>query len=289
MSRIRTIKPQFFSNEGLSDVPEAAQILAGGLLCYADDEGYFNAHPGLIKANVFPLRKSITEESVIGLCEELSKIEYVRFGTGKDGKRYGQVVNFAEHQKISHLTPSKIKKMEIIWDDSGKFPESSVKPPDILRPEGNKEGKGIRKGIEKHSASPAARGSEFSRSVAQTRHSRITEMIKTAYRENNRIDCPWDGSEAKQLQGLLKATPNWGDQQIAQCLVNFFLSDFVPPGTRPREWIQKLPKYLQRPLTKEAGHGNKGDERDRRILERTRAAEAEFGGFSGGDPETLSH
>ena len=57
MARIRTIKPEFWTDEDLSEVSEAACLLAIGLLNYADDEGYFNANPKLVKAAVFPIRE----------------------------------------------------------------------------------------------------------------------------------------------------------------------------------------------------------------------------------------
>lgn len=143
MARIRTIKPGFFANEGLATVSEPAQILAGGLLCYADDEGYFNANPLLVKAAVFPLREP--SESIPLMLDALAKIGYVRFGVGRDGRRYGYIIKFSEHQKVSHAIPSKIKTLIAIWEDSGsipedsgRIPEDSVKTPEVLRPELNR-------------------------------------------------------------------------------------------------------------------------------------------------------
>ncbi len=43
MPRIRTIKPEFWSDEKLATVSEATLLVAIGLLNLADDEGYFNA------------------------------------------------------------------------------------------------------------------------------------------------------------------------------------------------------------------------------------------------------
>jgi hypothetical protein len=114
LARIRTIKPDFFTNEGMSTVSEAAQLLAGGLLCYADDEGYFNAHPGLVKAAVFPLREP--SEPVADCLSALVRIGYIRLGTGRDGKRYGHILKFNEHQKVSHPYASRIKKLPIEWE-----------------------------------------------------------------------------------------------------------------------------------------------------------------------------
>lgn len=58
MARIRTIKPTFWTDEDMAEISESACLLAIGLLNYADDEGYFNANPKLIKAAVFPIRET---------------------------------------------------------------------------------------------------------------------------------------------------------------------------------------------------------------------------------------
>jgi len=185
VARIRTIKPGFFTNEGLSEVSEPAQILAGGLLCYADDEGYFNAHPALVKAAVFPLREP--SKPVSEMLKELATIRYVRFGTGKDGRRYGHIVNFSEHQKVSHPIASKIKTLSIVWEisgsapeDSGNIPEESAKPPEVLRPELNGiELNGIeQKGIEPSGENqlPSAQEKPQEQIIELDRHSAATTL-----------------------------------------------------------------------------------------------------------------
>ena len=107
MARIRTIKPEFYQDEDLASLSEPAFILAAGLLNHADDEGYFKAHPGLIKAAVFPLREPSV--SIHGMLVELSNIGYIRLFEGSDGKNYGQINGFTKHQKINRPTDSKIK------------------------------------------------------------------------------------------------------------------------------------------------------------------------------------
>lgn len=117
MARIRTIKPEFWTDEDLAGVSEPALILAASLLNHADDEGFFRAHHGLIKAACFPLREPSL--SIQGMFSELSEIGYARFFKGNDGKQYGRVVNFLRHQKINRPTPSKIKQLIPITEHSG--------------------------------------------------------------------------------------------------------------------------------------------------------------------------
>lgn len=107
--RIRTVKPEFWTNEPLSNVSEAAALLALALLNYADDEGYFNANPKLILAACFPLRE--LSMSIHGAINELCVIDYIRLYEGSDNRRYGQVTAFKTHQRINRPTPSKIKQL----------------------------------------------------------------------------------------------------------------------------------------------------------------------------------
>ncbi len=116
MSRIRTIKPDFWRDEDLSSVSAEAALLAIGLLNHADDEGYFSANPKLIQADIFPLRElSVSPHS---LLEELVSIGYLRLFDGSDGKKYGLVTNFVKHQIINRPTASKIKDLESFTEDS---------------------------------------------------------------------------------------------------------------------------------------------------------------------------
>ncbi|WP_447726835.1 DnaT-like ssDNA-binding domain-containing protein [Enterobacter asburiae] len=109
MARIRTIKPEFWTDEDMSEVSEAACLLAIGLLNYADDEGYFNANPKLIKATVFPIREQ--SGSIPVLMQELSSVGYISLFSGQDGKIYGLVNNFAKHQVINKSKTSIIKHL----------------------------------------------------------------------------------------------------------------------------------------------------------------------------------
>ena len=116
MSRIRTIKPDFWRDEELSGVSAEAALLAIGLLNHADDEGYFNANPKLIESDVFPLRELSCSTTV--LITELSEIGYLELFKGADGKQYGRIRNFAKHQVINKKNTSKIKHLHHIEADS---------------------------------------------------------------------------------------------------------------------------------------------------------------------------
>lgn len=116
MARIRTVKPEMAQDEDLASCSIEAQLLAIRLLNFADDEGYFKAHPALIKASCFPLIDSL---NVPVMLRELSEVGYLRLETGSDGKDYGQIVNFLKHQSINKPYPSKIKDLIAVPECSG--------------------------------------------------------------------------------------------------------------------------------------------------------------------------
>lgn len=116
MARIRTIKPDFWKHEELSALPEATHMLAAALLNYADDEGYFNANTKLIKAECFPLREPSV--SIHDGLTALSSVGYLRLGKSPDGKIYGHIIKFNDHQRVNRPITSKIKNIEILWEDS---------------------------------------------------------------------------------------------------------------------------------------------------------------------------
>lgn len=150
MARIRTIKPEFWKHEDLSALPEFTHMLAAALLNHADDEGYFNANPALVKAECLPLRESSV--SVQDSLKQLVEIGFIQVGRGEDGKRYGRVLTFADHQRVNRPTSSKIKAIGIVWESS-PTPHSQLS--ESSPPEGNREGKG-KEGKKDSCAAPSA-------------------------------------------------------------------------------------------------------------------------------------
>lgn len=138
MARIRTIKPEFWTDEEMAELSEPACLLAIGLLNYADDEGYFNANTKLIKAAVFPIREPSVPITV--LVRELSNCGYLTMFSTTDGKHFGRITNFARHQVINKPKESKIKGLELIPYESGTDT--------VLVPPGMDQGSGIREGNE---------------------------------------------------------------------------------------------------------------------------------------------
>ena len=155
MPRIRTVKPEFWLDEHLAMLPPETRLLAIGLLNQADDDGYFRAHPVLLKAAIFPFNEpSVSPHDML---IQLQKIGYISLCIGGDGKAYGLVVNFAKHQKINRPTPSKIKEL---WT----FSDCSVSPHGELNDSSLPERKGKERNMEQgkeHEGQPSACVSDF--------------------------------------------------------------------------------------------------------------------------------
>jgi hypothetical protein len=106
MARIRTIKPEFWLDEDLSELSCETHMFAAALLNHCDDEGYFNANPKLLHAQIFALRE--LDGTVAVIIQNLENIGYLTLFTGTDGKNYGHVTNFNKHQTINKPKASKI-------------------------------------------------------------------------------------------------------------------------------------------------------------------------------------
>ena len=93
MPRSRNIKPAFFANENLADLPPETRLLFIGLWCLADKEGRLEDRPRRIGAFLFPYESHDVE----GMIDDLGGSDFlVRYEAG--GVRYIQITNFTKHQ-----------------------------------------------------------------------------------------------------------------------------------------------------------------------------------------------
>jgi len=136
--RIRTIKPEFWTHEGLSSLSEFSRLLAIALLNWADDEGYFMANPILIRGQVFPFLDD--SKMIPRSLQDLSRVGWIQLGRDDQGRDVGMVMNFAKHQRVDKPKPSCIKG-NFQFQDASKTNHGSVQ--DTSKEEGKgKEGKG---------------------------------------------------------------------------------------------------------------------------------------------------
>lgn len=97
MARSRNIKPGFFKNEILGELPFQYRLLFIGLWTHADREGRCEYRPRRIKAELFPYDETNVEDGIAELAETGFLTVY-----DMDGTTYIQIRNWAKHQAPHH-------------------------------------------------------------------------------------------------------------------------------------------------------------------------------------------
>lgn len=93
MARARNIKPGFFENEELVELPFATRLLFIGLWTIADREGRLEDRPKRIKMSLFPADNLDIDEALNELQASGFLLRYE-----VDGNRYIQILAFKKHQ-----------------------------------------------------------------------------------------------------------------------------------------------------------------------------------------------
>ena len=133
--RARNIKPSFFKNDLLAELPYEARLLFIGLWCMADREGRLEDRPKRIKMELFPADNVDVDELAQCLHGAGFVQRYVVENTA-----YIQVVNFKKHQS-PHVkeAPSIIPAPDLHGANTMLAPPDSLIPdsliPDVLNPE----------------------------------------------------------------------------------------------------------------------------------------------------------
>lgn len=97
MPRIRYLKPDFFLDEDIAELPHIHRIAFQGLWCYADRRGRLEDKPKKLKAVIFPYEEVDMNKILNDLQQKPFIIRY-----SVANKRYIQVVNFQKHQRPHH-------------------------------------------------------------------------------------------------------------------------------------------------------------------------------------------
>jgi hypothetical protein len=124
--RIRTIKPEFWLHEGLCSCSEFTRLLAIALLNWSDDEGYFMAHPSLIRGSLFPFLDN--SKNIPGSLQDLSRVGWIELGEDSQGRPVGRVTNFLKHQRVDKPQGSKIKGSSVFQEHSKNIPGIILEP-----------------------------------------------------------------------------------------------------------------------------------------------------------------
>jgi hypothetical protein len=93
MARIRTIKPDFFADEDIAEMPPLCRIAFAGLWCHADREGRLEDRPKRLKPKVLPY-DDVDMHDVLDTLAQHGFIQRYEV----DGHRFIQVRTFLKHQ-----------------------------------------------------------------------------------------------------------------------------------------------------------------------------------------------
>lgn len=158
MARIRTVKPEFWTDEKIVECSLASRLLFIGLFNFADDKGCMERSPKRIKMQVFPADTIECEPLIMELITHGLLTEY-----SVNGNQYLYIPGFLKHQKINRpsksaipLPPEFTETDEELDKESlsahGEFNEDSVSAHESLTD--GKEGKGRErnKNIERENA-----------------------------------------------------------------------------------------------------------------------------------------
>jgi hypothetical protein len=236
--RIRTVKPEFWSDEKTGTLRTEAALLFLAMFNFADDKGRLRGAASLLKAQAFPYKPEIDVERAL---KELLALKLVQAYKAA-GQSYLEITNFSKHQKINrpsnHNLMPEPEVYETIQENKeslsphGVLSESSVSPHDSLsepsvsphcrkgREGKGKEGSGKeRKGKEKKTTSspkkPATVQKGFEdKKTEDTQAASTFQSLKTALEASykQKRGEPYlfahgkDGSALKRLIGLY--TPN---------------------------------------------------------------------------------
>ena len=95
MARSRNIKPAFFKNEDLADLPFEARLLFAGLWCMADRAGRLEDRPRRLKVELFPYDDVDIDDLLRQLAESPGRF-IIRYSVG--GQGYVEISAFSQHQ-----------------------------------------------------------------------------------------------------------------------------------------------------------------------------------------------
>jgi uncharacterized phage protein (TIGR02220 family) len=127
MARIRTIKPDFWTDEQLTECSMSARLLFIGMWNFADDNGNLNRSPKKIKMQVFPADLVDCEPLIQELIAHGRIIEY-----SVNEELFLHIKGFKKHQVINRPSASSIPEPDFN-EDSRKTPRGK-----------GREGKGVK-------------------------------------------------------------------------------------------------------------------------------------------------
>lgn len=132
MARIRYLKPDFFKDEDIAELPHQTRLFFAGLWNYADKAGRLEDRPKRLKVEIFPYEKADTEKMLQLLAKSKPNSQrpfITRYQV--DGNNYIQILSWNKHQKPHHTEPDSaippippLKEKGTISKDKGECQDS---------------------------------------------------------------------------------------------------------------------------------------------------------------------
>lgn len=144
MARIRTVKPEFWTDEKVVSLSPLARLLFIGLWNFVDDEGRAAYSPARLKMQILPSDSADIAELLGEIRREKLIVVYT-----VDDKDYFQVCGFSKHQKVDRRVSSKLPPPPIS-PDFPRFPPTSS--------DGSRIKEGIKEGIKEENNNTVLKG-----------------------------------------------------------------------------------------------------------------------------------
>ena len=137
MSRIRYLKPEFFSDEDLAELPFETRLAYAGLWCFADREGRLEDRPKFLKAMIFPY-DNIDMEKQLQILSKAKRVNGIPFIVRYNSKNLNliAILSWHKHQKPHHTEKDSIFPPAPPHKDKDKDKDKD-KAQQPLREEGN--------------------------------------------------------------------------------------------------------------------------------------------------------
>ncbi len=201
MSRIRTIKPEFWDDEKLSTIKRDARLLFIALWTFSDDYGVVKGNTTWLKNKIFPY-DDIRQSEFNSWIEDLHRIRVI-IPFNANGEQYFYIRTFKAHQKIDR--PSKTQK--------NPDPPSNI----IEMSDNFSDSTNTRRALDEPSTSPRRALDEPStslrRALVAVREGKVREGNNTtSHPSSTAVD---DGGVAKSFDAFWNAYPRKIGKQAA--------------------------------------------------------------------------
>lgn len=240
MARIRTVKPEIWTDEKFVELSPLARLLFIGLWNFADDYGRMQYSPTRIKLQILPADSAEPSQLLDELRQKSLLVVY-----SIDGKEYLQINGWEEHQKIDKRSASK-------YPAPRNLPPNSAEPSREIALDQGREGtkEGIKEG------STAATAAVAKPAVPPCPHLEIIKLYTKHLPMGRQVNPGlWSGTRAKHLATRWKEDPErqnlaWWDRFFAHCATSEFLTGQKhSPGRDPflisLDWIVEPTNFVR--------------------------------------------